>query len=75
MEKLARASRGELMGVILVQQDQIEALVARKIAGGTRSPKGSHTKMGLMSLFGTWQVQGKTLLESCRQLLLSNSPA
>jgi hypothetical protein len=31
--------------------------------------------MGLMSLFGTWQVQGKTLLESCRQLLLSNSPA
>lgn len=50
------------------------AVVARKISGGTRSPKGSDTQMGLMSLFGTWQVQGKPLLETCRQLLLSTSP-
>ena len=58
----------------LAERSLRPAVVARKISGGTRSPKGSDTKMGLMSLFGTWQVQGKTLLESCRQLLLSNSP-
>jgi len=50
-------------------------VVARKISGGTRSPKGSETKMGLMSLFGTWQVQEKPLLESCCQLLLAPRPA
>jgi len=59
----------------LAERSLRPAVVARKISGGTRSPKGSDTKMGLMSLFGTWQVQDKPLLESCRQLLLSNSPA
>jgi len=59
----------------LAERSLRPAVVARKISGGTRSPKGSDTKMGLMSLFGTWQVQDKSLLESCRQLLLSNSPA
>jgi len=47
----------------------VEPVVARKISGGTRSPKGSKTKIGLMSLFGTWQVQDKPLLACCRQLL------
>jgi hypothetical protein len=51
------------------------AVVARKISGGTRSVKGSNTKIGLMSLLGTWQVQDKPLLASCQQLLLSHSPA
>src|SRR6266487_190241 len=32
-------------------------VVARKISGGTRSPKGSQTRMGLASLFGTWMAQ------------------
>ena len=59
----------------LAERSLRPAVVARKISGGTRSPKGSDTKMGLMSLFGSWQVQDKPLLESCRQLLLSNSPA
>lgn len=59
----------------LAERSLRPAVVARKISGGTRSPKGSDTNMGLMSLFGTWQVQDKPLLESCRQLLLSNSPA
>jgi len=31
--------------------------------------------MGLMSLFGTWSAQDKPLLATCRQLLLSPSPA
>jgi hypothetical protein len=30
--------------------------------------------MGLMSLFGTWQVQDKPLLATCQQLLLSPTP-
>ena len=59
----------------LAERSLRPAVVARKISGGTRSPKGSDTKMGLMSLFGTWQLQHKPLLVSCRQLLLSNSPA
>ncbi|MDQ6660317.1 MAG: IS66 family transposase, partial [Chloroflexota bacterium] len=29
-------------------------VIARKVSGGTRSPKGSSTRMGLASLFGTW---------------------
>jgi len=59
----------------LAERSLRPAVVARKISGGTRSPKGSDTKMGLMSLFGTWQVQDKPLLESCRQLLLTPHPA
>lgn len=55
----------------LAERSLRPAVVARKISGGTRSPKGSDTKMGLMSLFGTWAVQHKPLLESCRQLLLT----
>ncbi len=31
-------------------------VVARKISGGTRSPKGSQTRIGLASLFGTWMA-------------------
>ena len=58
----------------LAERSLRPAVVARKLSWGTRSAKGSDTKMGLMSLFGTWQGQGKTLLESCRQLLLSHSP-
>jgi hypothetical protein len=47
------------------------SVVARKISGGTRSSKGSVTKMALMTLFGTWALRGQDVLESCRQLLLS----
>lgn len=32
-------------------------VVARKSSGGTRSPKGSETRMGLARLFGTWMAQ------------------
>jgi len=31
-------------------------VIARKISGGTRSSKGSETRMGLASLFGTWMA-------------------
>ena len=47
-------------------------VVARKISGGTRSPKGSTTRMALASLFGTWQAKGLNVLAQC-QLILSQS--
>jgi transposase len=46
------------------------AVIARKISGGTRSASGSTTKMTLLSLFGTWQAQGREGLEACRQMLV-----
>jgi transposase len=32
-------------------------VVQRKISGGTRSRAGSETRLGLASLFGTWQAR------------------
>jgi len=55
----------------LAERSLRPAVIARKISGGTRSPKGSATQMALMSLFGTWHVQEKPLLASCQQLLLA----
>lgn len=49
------------------------AVITRKVSGGTRSEKGSETKMTLMSLFGTWHVRGLDMLDSCRQLLAGRS--
>ena len=46
-------------------------VIARKVSGGTRSAQGSATKSVLLSLFGTWQVQGQDTLESCRRMLLA----
>ena len=44
-------------------------VTSRKISGGTRSPRGSDTKMTLSSLFGTWRAQGTNPLLACRLLL------
>ena len=55
----------------LAERSLRPAVIARKISGGTRSPKGSSTRMGLMSLLGTWAAQGKGQLQGCRELLLS----
>jgi transposase len=49
------------------------AVITRKVCGGTRSEKGSETKMTLMSLFGTWHIRGLDMLFSCRQLLTGRS--
>jgi transposase len=49
-------------------------VIARKISGGTRSARGSETKMTLMTLFGTWKLQGRNPLEACRQMLLAPQP-
>lgn len=44
-------------------------VVMRKISGGTRSPRGSRTRMALASLFGTWQARGLNPFLECFQLL------
>lgn len=49
------------------------AVIARKISGGTRSAKGSAAKFARMSLFGTWQAQGRDPLEACREMLAAPS--
>jgi transposase len=48
-------------------------VIARKISGGSRSPKGSQTRMGLASLFGTWMAQGLNPFQQCLALLTSTS--
>lgn len=48
-------------------------VIARKISGGTRSPKGSATRMGLASLFGTWSAQGLNPFSQCLALLTTKS--
>ena len=51
------------------------SVIARKISGGTRSAKGSATKMTLMSLFGTWKLHGLNTIQECRQMLLNSQSA
>jgi transposase len=49
-------------------------VVARKISGGTRSPQGSQTRMGLASLFGTWMAQHLNPFHQCLATLTLKSP-
>ena len=44
-------------------------VVMRKISGGTQSPEGSKTRLGLASLFETWQARGLNPFEACLKLL------
>ena len=48
-------------------------VVARKISGGTRSPKGSQTHIGLASLFGTWMAQHLNPFHQCLATLTGKS--
>ncbi len=48
-------------------------VTSRKISGGTRSAKGSQTKLILASLFGTWRLNGLNPFHQCRNLLASPS--
>jgi transposase len=49
-------------------------VVARKISGGTRSPRGSRTRMALYSLFATWLAKELAPLAQCRALLQTPLP-
>lgn len=44
-------------------------VIARKISGGTRSERGSNTRMDLQTLFATWAAQGKIALIQCCNML------
>jgi len=46
-------------------------VVSRKISGGTRSARGTATKMALASRFGTWRLQGRNPFDACQHLLAS----
>lgn len=48
-------------------------VIIRKISGGTRSDKGTKTRLGLASLFGTWHVRGLNPFVECFRLL-SHAP-
>lgn len=58
----------------LAERSLRPAVIVRKISGGTRTAKGSQTKTRLMSLFGTWKVQGQLLFPTCQRLLLTDCP-
>jgi transposase len=45
------------------------AVIGRKICGGTRSTKGSDTKMILMTLMHTWKARGLSTIEQCAHML------
>jgi hypothetical protein len=46
------------------------AVMARKVSGGTRSPKGSKTSSVLRSLFETWALDGRNGIDACREMLI-----
>ena len=50
-------------------------VIARKVSGGTRSRKGSNTRMVLFSLFASWQARGLDALAACQHMLTSPTPA
>lgn len=45
-------------------------VIARKVSGGTRSPRGSETNSILRSLFETWTLQGGNAVVACRQMII-----
>lgn len=49
-------------------------VIMRKISGGTRSDKGTKTRLGLASLFGTWHVRGLNPFAECLRLLSQAPP-
>jgi hypothetical protein len=52
-------------------------VVCRKISGGSRSDEGTKTRMGLASLFETWQARELNPFDECFKLLsqAASSPA
>ena len=46
-------------------------VISRKVSGGTRSERGTESKMTQASTFGTWRAQDLNPLAACRQLLVS----
>jgi transposase len=49
-------------------------VIARKISGGSRSPKGSQTRMTLASIFSTWVAQQLNPFQQCLLALITIFP-
>jgi hypothetical protein len=49
-------------------------VVIRKISGGSRSDEGTKTRMGLASLFETWQARHLNPFEECLKLVSQGAP-
>lgn len=49
-------------------------VIIRKISGGSRSPEGTKTRMGLASLFGTWLARGLNAYQECLRALGAPAP-
>ena len=58
-------------------QELQSASVIRKISGGSRSDEGTKTRLGLASLFETWQARRLNPFDECLKLLSQqpSSPA
>lgn len=50
-------------------------VVIRKISGGSRSQEGTKTRMGLASLFETWQARKLNPFDECLKLLKRLAPS
>jgi hypothetical protein len=48
------------------------AVISRKVCGGTRSAKGSKTRMIMMSLLHTWRTRGLSTIEQGLSMLAAN---
>jgi hypothetical protein len=61
----------------LAERSMRPLVVIRKISGGSRSPEGTKTRMGLASLFETWQARKLNPFAECLKLLSQDaaSPA
>jgi len=51
------------------------AVVARKISGGSRSPRGSKTCSVLRTLFETWALQGRNTIDACSEMITASANA
>jgi transposase len=51
-----------------------DLVVARKISGGSRAPRGSQTRMALCSLAATWSASGLQPFHEFRRLLQTPLP-
>ena len=53
------------------ERSRRHVVISGKISRGTRSERGTESKMTLASIFGTWRARGLNPLAACRQLLTS----
>jgi hypothetical protein len=71
-----RAENQALREALGQSQELLKVALARieeKVSGGTRSPKGSHTRMSLASLFGTSIARHLNPFHQCLAALSTKS--